>query len=107
MLCAVDFSSGSGEALRYAVALARAYDARLLVCYCSRGASDMGREAVQEDIKRLVEHSVAFSAGCGAIIAPNWEPLVIDGDNPTEAIARDGTHLTISISEPRGIRFPK
>jgi nucleotide-binding universal stress UspA family protein len=43
---------------------------------------------IQEDIKRLLEHSVAFSAGSGAIIAPNWESLVINGDNPAEAIAR-------------------
>ena len=97
MLCAVDFSPGSGEALRYAVALARAYDAQLLVCYCSRGVSDIGREAVQEDIKRLVEHSVAFSAGSGVIIAPNWESLVIEGDNPAEAIARQAAEQEVDL----------
>ena len=39
ILCPTDLTPESEEALRYAVALAREFDAKLLLCHCAKDAT--------------------------------------------------------------------
>jgi DNA-binding LytR/AlgR family response regulator len=50
ILCPTDLTPESGEALRYAVALARVYGAKLLLCHCGREATAAAAVAGAPDV---------------------------------------------------------
>jgi nucleotide-binding universal stress UspA family protein len=86
ILCPLDLSEDSAEALRYAVALTKTYGATLYLCHCADSLElsvDINREMLGCEMRdQAREH-------CGimnfASIA--CETIIIDGD-PVEAIAR-------------------
>ena len=86
ILCPLDFVADSDEALRYAIALARTYGAKLYVCHCME-APDF------YDQDKRIKAFTALYAAVGRHILPgrsetlDWEPLVLKGD-PTAEIPR-------------------
>ena len=53
ILCPTDLSHESDEAMRYAIDLALAYEAKLFVCHCV-GSSPPADESMAQRIKRLI-----------------------------------------------------
>ena len=109
ILCPTDLSLDSERSLRYAAALARAYDAKLFVCYCSHEplADDRrAREEAREEIERLVKNSLYQYVGAADIPALNWEAMVIEGSSPAAAITREAARKKIDLIVMRSRRRP-
>jgi len=81
ILCPTDLSTESDEALRYAVALARAYNAELLLLYCTEIRSTeapIEKRHVSVDIARAFEHALIPHLGLAQLCDLNWETLAIE-----------------------------
>ena len=87
ILCPIDRSEKSKEALRYGVALARAYNAKLLVCHCAELRA-LAEPAYHQTIEKYLKDSVAEHRRIPDACALQWEPLVFVG-NPISAIPRE------------------
>jgi len=79
ILCPTDLSTESDEALRYAVALARIYQAKLLLLHCSEHASlpdEQDEAKVKSHMDRLFVESLVPHLGFATIDQLDWEGLV-------------------------------
>jgi nucleotide-binding universal stress UspA family protein len=65
ILCPTDLSPYSGNAVRYALALARSHDAELIVLHCTDNPA--GEEELQNSVREYVDPS--FSR-CRFVVAP-------------------------------------
>ena len=63
ILCPTDLSRESDEALRYAIALARAYEAKLMLLYCRQPGSIV-EWANSSQAARLFEQALFQVHGC-------------------------------------------
>ncbi len=64
ILCPTDLSRDADQALSYALALSRAYDATLVVCYCVKAAEVLGeRSFPHTPPMRTAEVPYALSQG--------------------------------------------
>ncbi len=87
ILCPTDLSPNSNQALRYAIALARAYEAHLLACHCLdpvRFADESARAETRRQLEELIREFTPHAA------PPSFrsEGLVIEGD-PTLDITKE------------------
>ena len=92
ILCPTDLTPESEEALRYAVALARAYEARLLLCHCGReaaAAAVTGGEGAKRRFQGIFEAALAPHPGMTDLAHLDWEGFVVWGDAPGMLIARE------------------
>lgn len=92
ILCPMDSTPESVEALRFAVALARVYGARLLLCHCGRGAAAAavaGGGGAQGRFQRILEAALAPHLATNDLARLDWEGFVVGGDAPGMSIARE------------------
>lgn len=79
ILCPTDLTSQSDEALRYAVALTAAYDAKLFLLYCKEEqSSGTGNDRTPVDDDCLFTASLAPHLGLNSFRDFDWQGLVID-----------------------------
>ena len=81
ILCPTDLSTESDEALRYAVALSSAYNAKLFVLYCRETVTNRngnGGNAQSVETEPLFIDSLAPHLGLKSVSELNWEGLVAD-----------------------------
>lgn len=79
ILCPTDLSTESDEALRYAVALAHAYDAKLFLLHCStqdRFGNEEYWERIESQTERLFTASLAHHLKFAPMNQLNWKGLV-------------------------------
>ena len=79
ILCPTDLSTESDEALRYAVALARAYEAQLYLLHCSEEAPLVNEEEntkLESQMDRLFTASLAPHLGLATMNELDWHGLV-------------------------------
>lgn len=106
ILCPTDLSADSDEALRYAIALSRAYNAELILLHCAltddglinRSAHDRAAQAIQE---ALIRHS-----GSADLIGLNWKTLITNCDDTGTAITREAARLGVDLIVMRSRRRP-
>jgi nucleotide-binding universal stress UspA family protein len=79
ILCPTDLSPESGSALRYAIALARTYEAKLFVLHCTETATPIDDWA-RDRFKKQVEASVRQWAGVGHCPPANYEGILVSGE---------------------------
>jgi nucleotide-binding universal stress UspA family protein len=110
ILCPTDLSEGSAEALRYALALAHTYDAKLYLCYSAEGsvAEDQTFSAATLDsMKGLFTNLIVNHLGQVDLASINWEGLLIEGSSdPAEAIARVAAERSVDLIVMRSRRRP-
>jgi nucleotide-binding universal stress UspA family protein len=89
ILCPTDLSHSSEEGVRYAVALAHAYGAKLFVCHSTEEIGDAGasnapkiHEAIEGQVKRSC---AAYSSMVGGA-SLDWESVVNRSGRPADAI---------------------
>lgn len=103
IMCPTDLSQGSDEALRYAMALARAYDAKLIAFHC-QPAND-GATAVQSDVKSSFERALFERLDLTQLALNDWERVVSQCDDPgvsiTEYAAANNVDLIVMRSRRR------
>lgn len=108
ILCPTDLTSESDEALRYGVALATAYRAKLFLLYCrERGAKD-GEQIDQAHISSMFTASLAPHLGLTNFSELNWEGLVVEEfDGVGETIVHEATSHDIDLIVIRSRRRPR
>lgn len=101
ILCPIDHSIDSHNALRYAVALARSYRAKLFVLTCveplveKETTPDLTLEVdrMRTEVVQALNH---FNEDSGATVL-DWESLVIADDNPIDAITQEAARLAVDL----------
>lgn len=105
ILCPTDLSPDSDEALRYAVALSRAYDAELILLHCdtSERSTDTNAHdaAVQTSKQALVRYS-----GDADLNGLEWKSVIITSDDVGEAITHQAAILKVDLIVMRSRRRP-
>ena len=104
ILCPTDLTAESDEALRYALALARSYDARLIAFHCE--PSDRDPDLVQSEVKTSFEQSLFRYLGPTVLATINWERVVEQGADPGAAIAEYAADHGVDLIVMRSRRRP-
>lgn len=112
ILCPIDSSEYSSNALRYAAELARKYRAKLLVLMCvEQFANNLASDDLmsEEELLRLeIERELNPNGEDFSTISIDWESLIIADSNPAEAItdeaARQAVDLIVMCSRRRPLR---
>jgi nucleotide-binding universal stress UspA family protein len=104
ILCPTDLTPESDAALRYAVALAGAYEAKLTVCHCSEASSPVD-ETMRGKFRKRVESCVRQWTGVGHCPPADFEGIVVEG-HPTEAIVKMATERRVDLIVMRSRRRP-
>ena len=90
ILCPTDLTPESEEALRYAVALARAYEAKLLLCHCGGSTAEVGDAgAAARRAASMFEDALAQHLGMKNCSRLDWEGFLLEGDDPGALITRE------------------
>jgi nucleotide-binding universal stress UspA family protein len=100
ILCPVVPSPGIDEGLECAVALARAYGAKLFVCHFVEDASMVAadvRAGVQEALKKSVARLLVSSPGSAATARLEWEIIVGERGRPAEAIVQEAQEQKVDL----------
>src|SRR5436190_7432091 len=89
ILCPTDLSAHSGTALRYAFALARSYEAELVLLYCEHRTQrvDTQRKLGLANTK-LLESALFEHVTPTDLIGARWRTLVVETDEIGEEITR-------------------
>jgi nucleotide-binding universal stress UspA family protein len=103
VLFPTDLSLEAEDALRYALALARAYEASLTILHCIRPGSEAGLAG--DAAKRSLEESLFARLDSAEPLSFEWEVVVIEDEDPGRAITREaaerGTDLIVMRSRRR------
>ena len=116
ILCPTDMSSDADQALRYALALAHAYEAQLVVCYRPDHGELAGAAAIQEgpvpDALVPQKGKEIFEPALLKFHAPhdksklNWQGLLMQGEEVGEAITRTASECAADLIVMRSRRRP-
>jgi nucleotide-binding universal stress UspA family protein len=110
ILCPVDLTPESDEALRYAVALARAYAAKLMLCHCGGRTSAATRNGDGAEMARrfesIFEDALARHSGAANFPKLDWESFLLDADDPGAAITRGAAARGADLIVMRSRRRP-
>lgn len=104
ILCPTDLSAGSDEALYYAMALARRYNAKLIAFHGDPTNGDA--EVLLSEVKAFFERSLFQHLGPAELAAIEWERVVEQCDDPGAAITRYAAEHTIDLIVMRSRRRP-
>jgi nucleotide-binding universal stress UspA family protein len=106
ILCPTDLTPHSGNALRYALALSRTYEAELVLLYCesgSQGATAKQKLGVHK--AELLESVLFEQINHSDLIGLQWRTLVVETDDVGEEIRHiaeaEGTDLIVMRSRRR------
>src|SRR6185295_9786125 len=94
ILCPIDVSPHSDEALRYAIALSKAYNAELILLHCTTGepSNDPG---AHDKAAQTIKQALVKYAGKTELTSINWRSVVVTGDDVGETIAREAALLRV------------
>jgi nucleotide-binding universal stress UspA family protein len=116
ILCPTDLSTHSDQAVRYALALALAYDSKLTLCYCA-GPGDLAEAAMlqksevqyalsQGRSRQLFEGSLLHFVTPLKLASLDWDGLIIKTDDVGEAITATAAQERADIIVMRSRRRP-
>lgn len=95
ILCPLDLSEDSAAALRYAVALAKSYEAKLYLYHCT-DSLDLSVESCREMLEYVLRDQARHHSGILNFDSIDCETIITDG-NPAEVIARLATDKDIDL----------
>lgn len=104
ILCPTDLTPDSGEALRYAIALSRSYNAQLILLHCdlTEDRSTNCHEAAAQAIREALEaHS-----GVNGLEGLDWKSLIVNCDDAGATIAREAAIYGVDLIVMRSRRRP-
>lgn len=104
ILCPTDLSVESDEALRYALALTRAYEAKLIVFHCTPDTP--GAALVNGQAKVLLEQSLIPYLGAADLLNLDWEGVVVSDEDPGKAISEQAAEHKVDLIVMRSRRRP-
>lgn len=104
IMCPTDLTPASDEALRYALALARAYEAKLIAFHC--GPADDGAETGREEVKTSFERALYRSLDLTELALIDWERVVAQGDDAGVCITEYAAAHNVDLIVMRSRRRP-
>lgn len=110
ILCPVDRSPDSAEAVRYALTLARAYEAKLLLCHCVENlASQPGRASTLDSKYIIAEFAEMITAHTGGAASAHvaWEGVLVESNHPASAITDEAAARSVDLIVMRSRRRPR
>lgn len=105
ILCPNDLTPDSKAALRYAAALARAYEAHLIQIYCEN-ESDKQPGAVNRDLAALLEAQLREQANSQDLKTLGWKSVLVPCDDPGDCITREASRQRADLIIMRSRRRP-
>ena len=105
ILCPTDLSTESDEALRYAVALTRAYEAKLILVYCKQPSS-VAEWVNSFSAQRLFDQSLFTRLDANELKVLDWEGVVAEGDDVGFTITEEAAKRTADLIVMRSRRRP-
>src|SRR5712692_7934817 len=103
ILFPTDLSPESDEALCYALALARAYDAKLILFHCEPAGD---AETIHPHANQLFEQSLLRHLDACELAALNWQGIEARCDDPGAAITEQAAEQRIDLTVMRSRRRP-
>jgi nucleotide-binding universal stress UspA family protein len=103
ILCPTDLTPESDEALRYALALIRAYDAKLFLFHCQPA---IDAEFVELNAKQQFEQSLLRHLDARELAALNWQGIEARCEDPGDAISQQAAEHRIDLIVMRSRRRP-
>lgn len=98
ILCPTDLTPESDESLRYGVALASAYQAKLLLLYCKDESAGTGHNEDPAPSSAMFTASLAPHLGMTTFSELNWEGMVVQKrDGIGETIVREATRHDVDL----------
>jgi nucleotide-binding universal stress UspA family protein len=104
ILCPTDLSKGSAEALRYAMALARAYEAKLIAFHCRPISGNAG--ATESEVKEFFEQALFRKLDLTELALVDWERVVTQSDDPGVSITDFAAENNVDLIVMRSRRRP-
>jgi nucleotide-binding universal stress UspA family protein len=106
ILCPTDLSPESGEALRYAVALSKAYEAHLYLLHCLPPGEMPGKQADWDEASLAIETALSKHLGPSDPGGLAWSSLVVNCDDTGAAITREAARYGADLIVMRSRRRP-
>jgi len=106
IICPTDLTPDSGTALRYGLALARAYEAQLIQLYCEPTAPTLGPDANPPAPADLMREELAKNAGTDQVDDLAVQSVVVGCDDPGDCITREAARCGADLIIMRSRRRP-
>jgi len=106
ILCPTDLSPESDEALRYAVALSRAYSAELILLHCESDGEVTSRSFSNYKAAERVREALVKYCGAPDLRGLDWKTLVVKCDDTGAAISREAANYRADLIVMRSRRRP-
>jgi nucleotide-binding universal stress UspA family protein len=106
ILCPTDLSPDSDEALRYAIALSRAYSAELVLMHCDVIGNGVARLSDYDEARTSIEAALIKHAGSIGVAGLNWRSSVVKGEDIGATIASEAAAYGIDLIVMRSRRRP-
>src|SRR5947207_680254 len=104
ILCPTDLTPDSDEALRYAIALSRSYNAELILLHCD--PTDDGPANDHNDAAQAIKAALEAHSGGNGLEGLDWKSLVVTCDDAGETIAREAAIYGVDLIVMRSRRRP-
>jgi len=104
ILCPTDLSPDSDEALRYAIALTRAYNAELILLHCD--LTDDGPTNSHDDAAQAIRAALEAHSGVTGLDGLDWKSLIVTCEDAGETIAREAAIYGVDLIVMRSRRRP-
>ena len=95
ILCPTNLSPESDEALRYAIAMARAYSAELVALHCT--AREDARMDDYDEASQAIEAAIVMHAGDEGLQGLVWRSLVVACDDVGEKISSEAAKFGVDL----------
>lgn len=105
ILCPTDLSPDSDEALRYAIALARAYNAELLLLHCDLTGAQTQSDN-EDRAAEIIRSALQKHSGSADLSGLDWKSLVVTCDDAGDAISREAARYCVDLIVMRSRRRP-
>ncbi len=106
ILCPTDLSPDSDEALRYAIALSRAYNAELILLHCALTDQSLATSDAQDEAAQAIRKALQKHSGSADLAGLDWKSLVVTCDDTGAAIAREAATYGVDLIVMRSRRRP-
>ena len=106
ILCPTDLSPDSDEALRYAIALSRAYNAELILLHCDLTGDVLAKQGAHDKAAQAIKDALTKHSGSTGLAGLDWKSLIVPCDDTGAAIAREAARYGVDMIVMRSRRRP-
>jgi universal stress protein A len=106
ILCPTDLSPDSDEALRYAIALSRAYSAELILLHCDLSDDGLATRNGHAEAVQTIREALQKHSGSADLVGLAWRSLIVNCDDTSAAIAREAARYSADLIVMRSRRRP-